>query len=227
MELFENDDIIESGIADYFPVGRKLSVQRLQDKNNENYPSYVKDIDSENIFIDIPTKGGVYIPLKVGSFINLSSITSEGLWSGESKIINTSFGNLAGVWVSCPTRLEKIQRREFIRIYCDITAKIYVMNLERTKPKDILDVVAYNISAGGIAVGHKYALPQTSSLRIQFRYFDQEFETAVKLIHVQYDASAKVYVTGLQILDLDTITTNKLHKKIIQKQIEMRRKGLI
>lgn len=132
-----------------------------------------------------------------------------------------------GIWVSYPTRLVKIQRREFLRLISDFPAKILVMNLERTKPKEVLDVLAYNISAGGIAVGYKYALPRTSSLKINFNYFNLEIESSVKLIHVQYDVSAKAYVTGLQILDLDVITTNKLHKQIIQRQIEMRRKGLI
>lgn len=218
-------EVVDSSIEDYFPINQKLSIKRTYYEDPENYPSYVKDFNHDYIFIEKPTKGGFSVSMERNAEIEVSVITNECVWSGPSTVIQVVSDSLGGVWITYPDYLEKVQRREFIRLAYDVRIKVCYMGGESVLRELLLP--SANISAGGVAVRSKDKIARDKEIKVFFTINDIEIETRAKFIHAQYDIFEKEYVTGLEFLDVNTLTANKIHKAITQIQIEMRRKGLI
>jgi len=225
MEL-ENEDFVNN-IDEYFQIGQKLNVTRLftEDNDNENYPSYVKDIGEDSILIDTPTKFGVRIPFYVDDVLEVAVLTENCPFSGEAAVLSIETDTIGGLWISVPEMLEKIQRRDFKRWEIKFPLKVCIMKENRVVEE--INAECADLSGTGIAVSSKYTIPPNSDLRVKFQYKDLNADLKAKFVHVRFDVLKKVYVSGLKFIDIDARTTDKIHKIGVLFELDLRRKGLI
>lgn len=218
-------NMVFTDIERYFPINQKLSLTRITTSDTENYPTYVKDLDDEMFFVDIPTKGGIAIPVYDGDPVEIAAVTKEGIYVGISIIQKIAKGRISGIWITYPDSLQKIQRREFMRWEFKFAFTLSAMS--KGGNIDEIEVECANFSGGGIASRTISPIPRDKYLRVKLEYKDIEIDSRVKLIHVQHDSVRKRYVTGLKFLEIDKKTSDKIHKAVVASQLELRRKGLI
>jgi len=224
MEL-DNTEIVSSEIDEYFPIGQKLSITKLFTEDNENYPSYVKDIGEDAIFIDLPTKSGVRIPVHVEDVLEITVLTNACAFSGEAVVLSIEKEELNGLWINMPEMLEKIQRRDFKRWEIKFPLKICVMS--ENKVVEEINGESFDISGTGISISSKYTVQHNKDFRIKFQYKDIDAFLKAKFIHIRYDVVKKNYVLGFEFMDIDRHITDKIHKQGILFELDLRRKGLI
>lgn len=222
---FDNIDDINKEIKEYFQIGRKLNIVRLFHDDPESYPSYVKDASEDAIFIDIPTKFGVRIPAYEEDILEITVMTDEGAYSSEVAVLSVETGRIAGLWVNIPESLEKVQRRDFKRWRINFPVRILILKGEKITEE--ISGECFDISGSGIAVTSKYSIPHNSLIKLVFRYKDIEADLMAKFIHIRYDFMKKIYITGMQFVDIDKKITDKIHKAGILFELEQRRRGLI
>ncbi len=220
-----NKEIIRTDIDSYFPMGRKLSVRR--GNSSEYYPSYVKDINSGVLLIDSLVSNGIQMSLPPRSVLHIGSVTKEGLWTGECSVQSIAKGSISGLWVTLPEYLDRLQRREFLRMDFSFEVKLRVMQLNGLEVASESTVKCANLGGGGIAVTTKNKIVASKKLRVLFSAAGLKVESEVKHIHVQYDAEHKTFLTGFKFIGLENSEINKIHKIVHKKQIDMRRRGLI
>ncbi len=220
-----NKELIKTDVESYFPMGRKLSVRR--GSSSEYYPSYVKDINNEMLLIDTLISNGIQMSLPPRSVLQVGSVTKEGLWTGECTVHSIAKGSISGLWITLPGYLERLQRREFLRMDFNFEVKLRVMQLNGLEVASESTAKCANLSGGGIAVITKHKITASKKLRVLFSAAGLKVESEIKPVHVQYDAEQKTFLTGFKFIDLETSEINKIHKIVHKKQIDMRRRGLI
>ncbi|MDD3014054.1 MAG: PilZ domain-containing protein [Candidatus Gastranaerophilales bacterium] len=223
----EDSDIIDNEIEEYFQIGQKLSIIRLftDEEDDENYPSYVKDIDDNAIFIDLPTKLGIRVPVHVEDILEITVLTNACAFSGKVVVLDIQTGDIDGLWASMPEMLEKIQRRDFKRWEMKFPLKICVMSENRVVEE--INGESFDISGTGISISSKYTVPHNKDYRIKFQYKDINADLKANFIHLHYDTVKKNYVLGFEFIDIDRHITDKIHKLGILFELDLRRKGLI
>jgi c-di-GMP-binding flagellar brake protein YcgR len=222
---FENDDVVNAEIDEYFQIGQKLNVTKLFTENEESYPSYVKDIANDSIFIDIPAKFGIRVPVYPEDLLEIAVLTESCVFSGEAIVLSVEKGNIEGLWVSKPEMLEKVQRRDYKRWEIKFPLKISI--IKDNKIVEDINGECFDISGSGIAISTKYTIPHNSDLKIKLEYRDLNVDLKAKFIHTRYDVMKKVYVSGFKFIDIDRRITDKIHKFGIMFELDLRRKGLI
>lgn len=222
---FDSIDDINKDINEYFKIGRKLNIVRLFYDDSESYPSYIKDVAEDAILIDIPTKFGVRIPAREEDILEITVMTDEGAYSTEVAVLSIETGRIAGLWVNIPETLEKVQRRDFKRWKINFPVKIHILKGDKVAEEIVGE--CFDISGSGIAVTSKYSIPHNSSIKLKFKYKDVDAELLAKFIHIRYDFMKKIYITGMQFIDIDRTTTDQIHKAGILFELDQRRKGLI
>lgn len=221
----DREDFVEVGIENHFPIGQKLSIYRIHSDDNENYPSYVKDLSDDTFFIDMPSRGGLPIAIYENDLLEVAAITKEGILVGESVVVGIEAGRVSGVWTTYPEVLKKIQRREFMRWEFKFPVKVFVPTLG--EKAEMTECECANLSGGGIAVYTKTPFLKRSRYKVQFQYYGIELNTKVRLVHVQFDPIKKIYLTGFHFLDVDKKLADKIHKMGLSIQLESRRKGIL
>jgi len=218
-------EYIESGIKKLFALNQKLNVRRNEPEETVYYASYVKDLDEDYVFIEKPRKGGLSAVLLPNEEIELAIICDDGILSGYSTVVSVSREQISGIWVTYPDFLQKIQRREFIREAISIPVKLSQIREDGSEQE--IEAESANLSGSGIAILTRVKLTEHGKFKIKFEFKDILIETMVKYVHTQYDLVKKKYLTGLQFMDIDRNTSAKIHKGIIDYQIELRKKDLI
>jgi|GEM_PF-2934104 len=222
---YKDTDTIDTQIEEYFQIGQKLNISRLLADDNESYPSYVKDINGNSIFIDIPSKFGVRIPIYKDDIVEITVLTKNCAFMGDSIVLSVESGKIDGLWISLPEVLEKVQRRNFKRWEIKFPLKICIMNEDKIVEE--FNGECFDISGSGIAVSSKYKIPHNKDLMVKLNYKDLNVNLKTKFIHMRYDIVKKAYVAGLKFVDIERKVTDKIHKLGVLYELELRRKGLI
>lgn len=220
------NEIINEDIKSYFPLNQILNISRLGTNNPDYYFSYVKDIADDSFMIDSPSKAGVTLRIKPNDMFEVVSIGKNALWIGTSVALRFDSKLFSGVWLLYPELLEKIQRRESLRWELTIPVEIILIIAGQEKSHTC---ESFNISPEGIGIATSFPLKPGAieKLRVKFNFLDASVESRAKICHTTYNPTKKQYITGCQLLDVNTIVSDKIYKYIIQKQLEFRRKGLI
>jgi len=221
----ENNEIIKDNIAKFFQIGQKLTIKRTYLNDPEAYPSYVKDLYKEYMFIDFPTKEGLSVAIHPEKEIEIISINQDGIYTGTALVTEVVKDHIGGIWITFPDFLEKIQRKEFYRIEAKFPVKL--MYIRNGSVVEEINLESFNISGGGISVISKDPIMKNEIIKLQFDFNGLKITSKVKFVHAWYESDRKRYVTGFMFTEIDKSTIDQIHKRVIQVQIEMRRKGLI
>jgi c-di-GMP-binding flagellar brake protein YcgR len=216
---------MEFDVSGVIKLQQKVNVKRIYLEDESNYASYIKDFDDEYILIERPVAGNVSVNLKLDEEIELTIITTDGIWVGYSTIIESKRGASGGFLITMPEYLEKIQRRDFLRIKENFSVKFMYLHGDQIVEEKTLKCA--NISGGGIAMYSKHPIENTGIMAVDFEYENLMIYTKVKYIHSCYDAIEKFYTTGFQFLDVEKKISDIIHKVVMKNQIKYHKKGLL
>lgn len=211
-----------------FLVNGKLSV--LWDDGV--YKSVIGDVTEKYIAMSIPVNSGKYLPFSHGEKIEVVYYYENELYKFYSTVVGRKVDGVPLILFSIPSKLEKYQRRNFVRIPCinDVEFQMVAVkhnNSENLVEKNVCKGILIDISAGGMKLLTKEDIKVGDTLFVNLNLVLDEEEIKVKGKVVTHSINVdKKNMCGIVFLDLDIKDREKIVKFTFLKMRELRKKGL-
>lgn len=217
------------------PIGLKVNSKieiDIEDSVYEGkYLTRVMDINDKAIKIMAPSYKGEVVPLRINTPLAVIYIGDKAMYAFYSVILERFKDPIPGFVIKLPKNVERIQRREFVRL--EITLKFRYRILDQELITDELDESAefdkegyvIDLSAGGVRFYSKEKLEKNASLIIKFdidEFANDEFLANV----VRVKQKELGYEIGVAFESLSPVIQDRIISWIFDKQREFRRKGL-
>lgn len=171
-------------------IGNKIDMEILIDGEPESdvrrrrvLYSRLMDIPEDNILrISMPFHEKRLVPLSVGEQYLLYIYADKGIYSGQFVVINRlKEGNIYLADIEAQDTLKKVQRREYYRYDCRLSAGYRVVpeeeqwKLDRENPEEQewKKSVIIDISGGGVKMVSEYQEEAYSLLQIRFQLISE------------------------------------------------------
>jgi len=183
------------------------------------YKSTIQDIKKNEIIISIPVGEGIYLTINAGDEIEQYYYDDKGnIFKYSTKILGRLIEKGMPFYrLSLPYNIEKIQRRDFVRV--DIVKEItyiYEKNINTSEMKKALIV---DLSGGGTKIKVKEKLYKDDIILISFSEEDFNLRIKGKIVRVDMTED-KDYICGVKFIDLE----EKIREKIIRLVFTIMRK---
>lgn len=190
------------------------------------YKSTIQDINYEDksMLIAIPVIDGVYLTLNAEDVIDQIFYDNNGnVFKYNTKIIKRVTDNRIPFYkISFPYNLEKIQRRDFVRVN---TAESMEYKLEEKTKKYEKDEKPYkkgiliDLSGGGMKFKASKEFERGDIINANIKYEDEKLEVRGKIVRVEKTEDKK-YIYGIYFMDI----SNSAREKVIRLVFTIMRK---
>ncbi|BER91351.1 MAG: hypothetical protein PWP60_191 [Candidatus Atribacteria bacterium] len=209
-----------------FQVNRKASIGVLwKGSHGEDtwrfYPSRIESIRNNEVWFAAPQERGTLVPIGKGDPVQVYIVGDNEIFFFEGKAKERQRkGNLAYLILELPQKVVRKQRRNYVRL--DISLPVCVRDEE-----SLVEGLTKNISGGGMLVSfgdHKNPFPADA----QDLFFmiglhnGQDIFGKARVVRKEDPSTYAFEFTDIQEADRE-----KIVKFIFQKQIEMKKKGLV
>lgn len=218
-------NIIKNDIESFFPIGQKISIKRSYTDDTLSYPSYVKDVCEDYVFVDLISNAGTLIPIREDAEVEVILTNSQGAWQGVSTVWEVVKNDLGGIWLTFPEDLKLIQERQFLRLETVLPVTFFATNL--FYQIELVKGYTKNISGSGVAVITDKPLNKFRKLSIDLSFGDIKIISDVKFVHTRKDHATNQPISGLHFIDLEYAWMQRIHQQIVELQMEQHKKGLI
>lgn len=190
------------------------------------YKSTIQDInyEEESLLIAIPVIDGVYLTLNADDVIEQIFYDKKGnVFKYNTKIIKRVSDNKIPFYkVTFPYNIEKVQRRDYVRVN---TAESMEYKLEEKIKKYEKDETPYekglllDLSGGGMRFKGSKEFPQGSIIKSNVKYENESIEVRGKIVRIEKTEDKK-YIYGISFMDI----SNSAREKIIRLVFNIMRK---
>lgn len=190
------------------------------------YKSTIQDINykEESLLISIPVTDGIYLTLNAEDVIEQIFYDSNGnVFKYDTKIIKRVTDNQIPFYkVTFPYNIEKVQRRDYVRVN---TAETMEYKLDEKIKKYEKDEKPYekgvllDLSGGGMRFKGNKEFSRGNILVAKIKYEDQNIEVKGKIVRVEKTEDKK-YIYGISFMDI----SNSAREKIIRLVFTIMRK---
>lgn len=223
------DDIKK--IKSFFKEGQKIVLSRKYLEEKTAYNTSVIACDDNNLFLSPVFDKGQQLLLEEGKEIFILLINEFGLWGASLPVLEV-FKNTKndGIFLPLPSILERVQRREYVRMDFAFALEFHV--LYRNAPFRKYKLKCYNLSANGIAVmtSSNIEISKRYEYKVVFNYKGIEVDNFVEPIYinpVSTDSGSSYYVMGCKFLSFSQVNADKILALINKEQIRARKKGIM
>lgn len=124
------------------------------------FPSRIEEITSEVIYLGIPIRFGVLVPVQVGDKITVNYIHDQEAYCFKTRVLGRKREPLPVLVAELPREIIKIQRRNHVRL--EISLPVYLRALE--EKSTISAGRTIDISGGGILLVTSAEWPRAQDL---------------------------------------------------------------
>lgn len=183
------------------------------------YKSTIQDIKKNEIIISIPVGEGIYLTINAGDEIEQYYYDDKGnIFKYTTKILGRLIEKGMPFYrLSLPYNIEKIQRRDFVRV--DIVKEITYINAKNINTSEMKKALIIDLSGGGTKIKVKEKLYKDDIILISFSEEDFNLRIKGKIVRVDMTEN-KDYICGVKFIDLE----EKIREKIIRLVFTIMRK---
>ena len=224
--------------SEILSIGTKIELINITDDKESLYPSYIKDIEKNEIMIDQPPIDSQKVYLSVGNILKIIITTDDAVYSFKSGVIRKQLSPINGVWIRKPYKIDRMQRRKYLRVNANLPLLLQMID----KDGDMLEinVKMRDLSGGGVSfytnedlrkyidIGRFYLTidfnKQLPILKVESVLVNQ------RVVKSEAAASKKAYpeyICAFAFLNLEEYIIDELCKFCFQYQLELKRKGLL
>jgi len=211
-------------------VGEKLQIIRNhRRRKDECLVSQILEHGEEDIFdIAMPMKEGRLIPLHVNSLIKVLFFRENGQFSFDAKIIQRIKEKIPVLKIQKISKIHKIQRRSYYRLNAVIPLKVHYSNSEKDEEKEILQTYTLDISGGGLKFAAEKIFNKNEVIICELNLNNKIYNLKSRVIRTSYVYHDDyTYKISTEFIDLEESVIREVVQFIFNKQMKMRRKGLI
>lgn len=225
--------IITRNVRSYLALNTKLLVSPVSFSDADNvdtvYDSRIEDIDSNELYISIPTNKGIPLVLSKGVKISVSIWSPNGRIAFDSHIIGVKQCRFSRyIRLPIPMELRKIQLRSFYRVDTYLKIKMYKMNMatytsliENSDP-EYEDVVLIDLSGGGAKVSVTSFLKEGEIVILDLIGSAADDIGMLECIVVRSVCSESKYFLSLSFVNMSSAQQDKIVRYVFKRQIELK-----
>lgn len=212
-------------------VNTRIEIEVEDAEYEGKYFSRVMDINRKELRIMSPAVQGVPIPLRVNTPIRISYVGERALYSFKTVIKQRFSDVLAGFVVEIPSKVERVQRRSYVRLEVQIHFRYRVLqeaNILDTEvdPEAFDKSYIVDISGGGVKFYSPQPIAENSLLEMQVGIEGIEAETLLGRVVRSRERVEGGYEIGVAFEGLSASVQDQIISWIFNKQRELRRLGL-
>jgi len=226
-----------------FKVNSNIEIEIKHGVYQGTYHSRIEEIKDDVLEIAIPSKQGRLLPLPAGTWFIGRIMQGGSMFIFKSVIQHVSLQQNVPMWaIRRPQNVEKIQRREFVRIdvRLPVFVKIHVENenflvIEGKKyfAKELenkeWEASTKDISGSGAKIITKFNIPEETVVSLNFQLPDiGTFITQAKIRRSELvNPDLGIYWIGVRFIGLTERDRDKIVRFIFRKQAELRKRNLL
>lgn len=217
--LYDKLDIKE-GFIHNLPI-----VVKLKGKEQEFFAVVLNPTDEYILISPILAHDGRQMDVRESERIEVATKMYGVLWSGFCSIVEVLKSDFEGIWLTYPDSLQKVQRRNFLRV--NMTFPLEVDIYEDGLPVSTYKGYCQDLSGAGIGLklNHSLYLYENQTAKVSFTYKSLSMNTTIKPVYqIKQDDFYKI---GCQFKDVDETFIDKVHKFVVQEQIQMKKGGFL
>lgn len=189
----------------------------------EEYKSVIQDVNNESFFISMPMEKGEYIEFDNGSTLVMYNYTKDGnyLYKFTCKVKGRAKSGLTELYeLSLPEKVERIQRREFVRIHVVVPIEY---KIEKNEDNKFLKGILVDISGGGLRFATDNKINVGEVIELKLRDINTEDEILIKgqCVRLNKESNGK-YICAVSYYEM----SNKIREKIIESIFTLMRKQM-
>lgn len=228
------DYAIRGAVYIMLKIGNPLLLEQKYSIEKETYKCMIVEVEDGSFFIDYPidTQTGKVVFLVDGTQLKASYSDDErGTYLFETEVLNKVKGNIPMIQLVLPPKetFIKIQRREFVRLETSVDVAIHPFEGEFAPFRAVTD----DLSAGGAAIHlpKNVNLNGASFIHIWLALPLNSGEISYLKMHSKVvrimDLKNGLKILSVQFVSLTKSDTQIIMRFIFEKQVEMKKRGLI
>lgn len=211
-------------------VGEKLEIIHYSRTGDEEHlASQLLEVKKNGLMdIAMPIKEGRLIPLHVNNVIKVLFFRENGQFHFKAKVIEQVKKKIPVLRIKMISKISKIQRRGYYRLNTVIPLKIQYRDPVDSEELEKLETFTLDISGGGLKFVSSDMIDKELELICELDLDDKIYilkARAVRSNHVYHTEYA--YEISVEFTDIDKLTRGEIIKFVLDKQMKMKRKGMI
>lgn len=203
-----------------------LSIQIIvhEGEYTGRYKTKIEEISQNVITIGIPVAGGQFIPLRVGTSLEVGFTDDISAYSFSTVILKRYDIPIPTLIIAFPETVNKIQRRKFVRVRVVSTVKYQILEDEAYGEEK--QGFMHDISGGGMLLQTKEAIPHHSRLMLVLGLRGMPLKLMANVIRCTKEDD-KTFLISVEFIDITEKIRDKIIRVVFGIQREMRKKGLV
>ena len=205
----------------------KLNSRVDVEVSGEIYHSLVEDIKEREIVLSMIHRQQKPVDLPVGTELNVVYSVDEVAYKFSSQVLREDFGgHVPLLFITRPERIERHQRREWVRMRTTLTVHCAAARLLQPEEEaPLLTGKIHDLSGGGILLEVGTACQAGDQLLLTIHLPDGEVKCLGEVRRILGDEGGHAY--GIQFLLIGEKDRDRIIRYIFQMQRDMRKKGLM
>lgn len=208
---------------------QRIELEIFRNGKSEKFPSRVEELSENAITISSPLYRGEIVPVNMGEKIKIIINVDNGILQFEITVLDRKkIHNINCLVVSKPESLQKIQRRNFFRIKCQVDVEYRkLVEISQFCKDPFIKTSTKDISGGGLLLVAHENVTKESILEVIIHLPKYgEINTVGKVVMVKdgvEDTKGKKEI-ALEFVVIEEKDREKIVKFIFEKQREQRYK---
>lgn len=213
-------------------INKLVSIEYINDNGKkEKYASRVENIGEDWLCLAAPMSRRLPVYLPPQTEISIYFWDSTAVYSFRTYVIkNIKEGSLGQLAIKYPEEYEKVQNREYVRVPINLNVSIKYLN--KDEEETIVLGKSRDLSGGGMMVILKKAgvIKKDALVTVDFKLNDYSITSSAVIVRedIEMDSDSITRgVLGVKFLSILEKDRQLIIKFVFDRQIELRRKGLI
>ncbi len=218
-------------IENILKVNQRIQIE-LMDENGqiERYPSRIENIHDNEIIVVAPIKDRVTVPIPVDTSLLVTVWDHCSAYNFQTKVIKRSNLRLPLLHLAVPPCINRIQQRDFVRV--PLSLEVIASFVHPQSGYQEIKCVTKDISGGGLMLIFTKSPPFTKEIEvdISFSLENEEIRARGKVawLNLETDVSGiQRYLVGIKFISISEKARGRIIKYVFQRQIELRKRGLL
>lgn len=197
---------------------------------SERYASRVENISEDELVLASPIYNRVPLHLPTDSVLNIWFWDNVAIYTFRTTVITNKFEKIPLLFLRNPVSIERVQNREYVRVQCLLNVMLRYENPEGVCQE--LWCRTRDLSGGGmmLVLSKPVHLKENSEAYLQFQLGDDLIRSMGTVIWKDWELDSEGIerlILGVKFTTISNRDRQLVVKFVYQKQIELRRKGLL
>lgn len=218
-------------LAEYLKIGQMVSIEITDEEGlTIRHPSRVENITSEEVYLASPIKDGLPVALPEGIGVKIWFWDIFTSYAFISKVTRNTCTQIPVVVLHHPENLIRVQKREYVRV--QYTLDVRVKWIDEQNESNERKCKTRDISGGGmmLVLTKWAALGKGDKVHLKFEIDNKDVETDGNIVWNDFELDSDGIIRnslGIKFTSLLEADRKHIVQSVYQRQIELRRKGLL